>query len=68
MPRRPRLRACVAARAATLSATFPVGAQEAPPAFGERLGVEVVNVDVVVSDEIAGTVSTLTATVERPEE
>ena len=35
---------------------------------GERLGVEVVNVDVVVTDEIAGTVSTLTATVERPEE
>ena len=40
----------VAGLAATLPATHPVAAQEAPPAFGERVEVEVVNVDVVVTD------------------
>ncbi len=36
--------------AAGLAAPLAVAAQEAPPAFGERVEVEVVNVDVVVTD------------------
>ncbi|MBP9144252.1 MAG: hypothetical protein KBI44_07195, partial [Thermoanaerobaculia bacterium] len=46
--------------AAGLAATLPVAAQEAPPAFGERVEVEVVNVDVVVTDAAGKRVTNLT--------
>lgn len=45
-----RLPLALAALCAVFAPNLPAGAQEAPPAFGERVEVEVVNVDVVVTD------------------